>query len=180
MRLRTVKEKIMYIRSALFMTALCSALLTGCGFHLRGTGETGTLPARIQTMAIAGSPAYSEFGKEFRKTLKVNGATIVESNKDAPAVLRIFNIDKHRRVVSVSAATGKAQEYELYYSVVFNVTDSSGNEIVKKQRVKRIRDFTFDKNHIIAMEYETETLYKEMMHDVINQVVYRLKEQGRG
>jgi LPS-assembly lipoprotein len=162
------------------MTVLCSALLAGCGFHLRGTGETGTLPPRIQTLSIAGSPAYSEFGKEFRKTLKVNGATIVESSKEAPALLRIFNIDKHRRVVSVSAATGKAQEYELYYSVIFNVTDSGGNEIVKKQRVQRIRDFKFDKTRVIAMEYETEVLYKEMMQDVINQMVHRLKEQGRG
>ena len=62
----------MYIRSAVFITILCSALLAGCGFHLRGAGETGTLPPRLQTLSIAGSPAYSEFGKEFRKTLKLS------------------------------------------------------------------------------------------------------------
>jgi len=167
----------MYIRSAVFITVLCSALLAGCGFHLRGAGETGTLPPRLQSLSIAGSPAHSEFGREFRKTLKLNGAKLDESSS---VVLRIFNIDKHRRVVSVSHVTGKAQEYELYYSVIFNVTDKSGNEIVRKQRVQRVRDFTFDKTHVIAMEYESDVIYKEMIRDVINQMVHRMKEQGRG
>ena len=75
----------------------------------------------------------------------------IESMAEAPvdAVLSAYDENYQRRVLSVDSNTGKAREYELAYTVKFNLVDGDGEALVSEQLVRLVRDFVFDEDAVL-------------------------------
>jgi LPS-assembly lipoprotein len=156
------------------LVLLCSLLLAGCGFHLRGTMD---LPPSLGSIYIQGGNPYGEFVAELRRTLRASHTHVVDSPAGARATLTIQREDVHRQVLSVGS-TGKAREYGLALTVEFQVTDPKGQVLVPSQTVSVSRDLSFDSTQVLGKGEEEVLLRQEMIRDAAQQVLWRLRVRG--
>lgn len=154
---------------------LFASLLTGCGFQLRGNVE---LPANYQHMAIEGVSEYSALGLDLKRALRANGVDVVEATA-AQAILKLSQVDYQRRLLSVSAASGKTAEYELHYSLKMSVVDRQGKVLVPEQPLQQLRDYVFDQNNVLATDNQEGQLRKDMERDMVGQILRRLQARAR-
>lgn len=155
-----------------FVTIL--VLLPGCGFKLRGAVE---VPDSLQTLYIAGVDEYSAFATELRTALRGSGVSIVDEPGQAQAVLRIYNLQRNWRVLTVSGVTGRVNEFELFYNVTYDVQNVAGESIVPKQSVSLLRDLTFDERDVLGKANEQAVVEREAMRDAVQQILRQLRVQ---
>ena len=155
---------------------LFASLLTCCGFHLRGNVD---LPANYQRMAIEGVSPYSDVGVKLKSGLQANGVQVVEA-AGAQCSLKLSQVSDQRRLLSVSAVSGKTAEYELHYSLMMSVRDRQGNVLVSEQPLQLLRDYVHDQNNVLATDNEEAQLRKDMERDMVGQILRRLQARGRG
>ena len=154
----------------LLFAACCALLLSACGFHPRGDVA---LPKAMGKTYIQGATPYSDLETDLRRSLGIAGAKVIDVPQDATAQLRILHEDFGRRVLTV-AITGKASEYELYYTVDFEVTNPAGKELLSHQKMTLTRDFTFDETELLGKTNEEELLHKEMRQEMVQRIMRRL------
>ena len=154
----------------LITVALLLGLVSGCGFQLRGSADLkGLKSVRIDS----GSELLRE---ELTVFLEDGGVILVEDKKlPVDGVLRAYEEAYERRVLSVDSNTGKAREYELAYSVEFNLTDAKGKTLVPGQAVRLVRDFVFDEDAVIGKSREEDVLRRELRRDGAQQILRRLQ-----
>jgi LPS-assembly lipoprotein len=155
---------------------LFASLLSGCGFHLRGAVD---LPANYQRMAIEGVSPYSELGQKLKRGLQANGVNVVEA-AGAQVILKLSEVSYQRRLLSVSALSGKTAEYELHYSLKMSVRDRQGNVLVPEQPLQQLRDYVFDQGNVLATGNQEAQLRKDMERDLVDQILRRLQARARG
>lgn len=97
------------------------------------------------------------------------GAQVVEA-AEAPAVV-LLGEQIESRVVSVSTATAKANQYLLLYSASFRL---DGPVPVAAQTVRLQRDYSFDPTQVLAREQQEQELLGDMRRDAAQQIVRRL------
>ena len=144
------------------LVTLLLGLLSGCGFQLRGSADLqGLKSVRIDTGSTI---------------LRDELAVFLVDDKKAPvdAVLSAYDENYQRRVLSVDSNTGKAREYELAYTVKFNLVDGDGEALVSEQRVRLVRDFVFDEDAVIGKSREEDVLRREMRRDAVQHILRRL------
>jgi LPS-assembly lipoprotein len=155
---------------------LFASLLSGCGFHLRDAVE---LPAAYQRMAIEGVSPYSELGLNLKRRLQGNGIEVVEPTA-ANVILKLSQVNYQRRLLSVSAVSGKTAEYELHYSVTMSVRDRQGNVLLPEQPLRQLRDYVYDQDNVLGTGNQEAQLRKDMEHDLVGQILRRLQARVRG
>jgi LPS-assembly lipoprotein len=157
---------------AMLVLGLCAALLAtaGCGFRMRGAVEVapGLGPTYVQSVV-----PHSEFVADLRRSLRAARVPLAEESAQAEAVLRILQEERGRRVLSVGAE-GKAREYELSYTVSFEVRDPAARELLPLQRMVQTRAYAFDEQEVLAAEHEEATLYRDMQRQAARQILQRL------
>tara|TARA_B100000676_G_scaffold312551_1_gene387338 strand:+ start:3506 stop:4009 length:504 start_codon:yes stop_codon:yes gene_type:complete len=151
------------------LVTLLLGLLSGCGFQLRGSADLqGLKSVRIDT----GSTILRD---ELAVFLEDGGVVLVDDKKaQVDAVLSAYDENYQRRVLSVDSNTGKAREYELAYTVKFNLVDGDGEALVSEQRVRLVRDFVFDEDAVIGKSREEDVLRREMRRDAVQHILRRL------
>ena len=155
---------------------LFASLLSGCGFHLRGNVD---LPANYQQMAIEGVSKYSALGLGLKRSLQGNGVTIVDATA-AQVILKISKVSYQRRLLSVSATSGKTAEYELHYRLNMSVVNRQGNVLVSEQPLQQLRDYVHDQNNVLGTDNQEAQLRKDMERDLIGMILRRLQARARG
>lgn len=159
-------------RLLLFLVGACclSLALDGCGFRLRGSlGSAAALPA----IYLEGTPG-SAIMIELQQTLQIIGTEVVSDKMLATYVLNIVNEQQNRRILSVSSA-GKVQEYELNYTVMFNVTDPQGSSLLNNQRISSTRSFSYADTDLLAKSSEEKSLIEGMQQDAVQGIIRRLQ-----
>jgi LPS-assembly lipoprotein len=159
----------------LFIVLSLMFVVTGCGFHLRGAGFAD-LDMPVTT--IQNLDASNQFAAELRRALRSSGTEIVDDSAAAQVILTLSNEQHSRRVLSVGA-TGKVQEYELFYSITFTAGDRDGNVLLPAQVIKRVRSYAFDETDVLAKQSEENLLYRDMRRDAIVEILRRLQELRR-
>ena len=149
----------------------CSLVLSGCGFHLRGSTE---LPEELSEVALEGTRLNGELGVAVRNGFSRAGGKVVESRSSARSVLVITQDTSSRRVLSVNSL-GQANEYELAYTLGFHLDDPNGANRVVAQSIKLRRQYRFDPDLILAKGDEEARLVREMRQDAVHQMLRRLK-----
>ena len=99
--------------------------------------------------------------------------TILDSRKDAQAILVIQNARLKKRILSVSG-TGRVREYQLRYSILFRVNDQQGKEIVPDSDVEVNRVLPFSDSAVLSSQAEEKMLLKDMKKDAILKLMDRL------
>ncbi len=165
MRLRS---NIVYVGISL----LLSLFLSSCGFHLRGKIE---IPESMQSIYLTGHDQYSEIIIEAKRALDRNGVKVVKSSTDAPFTIDILNENSRKRTVAVGNNFRDAAEYELRMEIEVEIRDREGKRLMMPAIIYAERIYSNDENQIRAKEREEEQLKKEMIHDIVQQLITRMQ-----
>ena len=146
-----------------------SAMLAGCGFHLR---QAPTLPFR--TVQLVGFSPHSSLARDLKQGIDSSpDSKVVDSLPQAQAVLEAL-VD--RREVSVVASTSSSQvtELQLRTRFSFRLHTPSGHQLIAPTEILLFRDLTYTETAALAKEEEQEVLYRGMQSDIVDQVLRRL------
>ena len=151
---------------SLFLGALL--LVSSCGFQLRGAVE---ISQDVSPIYVEANSVF-ELAREVKSLLASNKIAIADNQNSANAQLTLTNEVKSRRVLSVDT-NGRAREYLLSYTVNFSVKIKQ--EKVKAETITLTRSLLFDTDAVIAVQNESELLYKDMRRNVSRLILLKLQ-----
>ena len=154
---------------------LLLALLSSCGFHLRGAYQ---LPAVMHTTFIEVNDGNSDLIRSLKRSLKASDITLSENRSTASAVFKVTGEQKTKRIVSVDAK-GRAREYTLIYSINFSLKATQGDFELAEQTISINRDFLFDTEDVLGKSKEESQLYVEMELDIVRLILLRLQSKAQ-
>ena len=147
------------------------ACLCACGFQLRGSN----LEALQGSKFFVNSSGNNPLARELKKQLAFAEIRIVNSSHDADYVVELGSESFDRKILSVSADTGKVDEYELVYNTTLTVIDSAGKKLVSNEPIAAQRDFTFDEDTVLGKFDEEKKLREEIRQYTAENIVRRLR-----
>jgi LPS-assembly lipoprotein len=151
---------------------LAAALLSGCGFRLRGAAE---LP--FETIYVPNATAGVAL--DLKRNLQVGTrARVVDEPKDAQAILQFTQETREKEILSLTGG-GRVREFQLRYRVGFRVHDGKGGEFVPQSTIQLSRDVTYNDAAVLAKEAEEQLLYRDMQTDMVQQIMRRLAAAQR-
>ena len=154
----------------LLLAAIFAAVLTGCGFQLRGT-LSGNLPYKTMMIAL---PDTSEVRVWLERYINAAGSTeIIDDPKLADATFQQLSDSRLKTILSVNAQ-GRVREYRLQLNYRFRVVNAKGQILVPPNEVSLSRDITFDDSNVLAKDLEESLLWRDMNNDLVNQIMRRL------
>ncbi|MGI9230098.1 MAG: LPS assembly lipoprotein LptE [Gammaproteobacteria bacterium] len=143
-------------------------LIQSCGFHLRGAG---TDPANVQAVYLHGTGA-----DRIQRILQQQLGEAVKTNRSAAAYEIIVSNENFRQnVISVSAVTGKVEEFNINYSCLLNIAriDSDAAELINNQRISLSKDYTFDEDAVLSKFEEQRTIEKDLVAEAARNIIRR-------
>jgi len=167
------KHSVFPLLSKLLTGLLLSALLTACGFQLRGAYQ---LPQEMSSTYVEAPDENSDLVRALKRSLKASGVNLFAQASEEAAVLKVGNAQKSKRIVSVDSR-GKAREYTLTYAVVFSVSFEKTDFEMSEQTISISRDFLFDTEDVLGNSREEAQLYTEMQQDAVRLILLRLQSK---
>ncbi len=155
-------------RAFLLLTLI--VMLSGCGWHLRGSFE---LPASMDRLYVKGAARYSELGVVIHDAFQSSNSILVDSPSQAKAILHILS-DKTEQRILATDSSGRALEYEISYLLRFQVMDIQGEALVRDQQVKIKREYKYDPTNVLATSGEVQRLKKDMIRASVQQMLRRI------
>lgn len=151
---------------------ICLLLLTtACGFHLRGS-QTNNFD--ISNIYINPSSA-PKLAKEVTSQLSGSGVSLANSAQNADYVITLKEERFDKSVLSVSAATGKVEEFQIAYNAKMDAVHTDGKSIVENDRIRVTRDLTFDENAVLGKFSEEGVVQEDLVRSAASQVLRRLQ-----
>ena len=145
---------------------MCLILLS-CGFHLRGLSSMPFESLYIQ----ASNPSVTI---DIKRRIEASSKTaVLDSQKDAQAILVIESAELQKKILSVSG-TGRVREYQLRYTISFRVNDQRGREIVPDTKVEVNRVLPYSDSAILSAGAEEKMLLRNMKKDTLLKLMDRL------
>lgn len=146
-------------------------LLSGCGFHLRGSVPTENLPFKSIYLAF---PETSTLGNELRRNIRGGGEiTVTKTAAEAEAILDVLSETREKVILSLNSQ-GRVREYALYYRVTVRVKDNKNVELLPPTPIVLKRDISFNESQVLAKESEEALLYRDMQSDLVQQILRRI------
>ncbi|MEM5343861.1 LPS assembly lipoprotein LptE [Paraburkholderia azotifigens] len=150
-----------------FLTLACSAaLLSACGFQLRGQQDYA-----FKRLAISGAAAPVAA----RLTRMVQGGSdtvIVTSPVNADAIL---SISESRGFATLTLnSLGVVEEYALNYSLNYTLRGADGTLLIPPSSIALNRAMTYSDQFSQAKSSEADILYADMQNDAVDQLMRRL------
>jgi LPS-assembly lipoprotein len=147
---------------------LVAALLSACGFHLRGSYS---LPWETLHISL---PEFDILRAEIKRNIEAATQTrIVADRKEAQATLVISRNDALRSILSLDAK-GNQREIQLTRVFVYSLQDDKGKALGPAGQIVLQRDMTYDENLIYAKQGEEAMIQREMQDDLVQQLMRRL------
>lgn len=143
--------------------------ISGCGFQLRGSG--GFQFDNLYVDAVAANNTAAEI----KRIIEEEGIKLSDTPKQADIVVSLRNETVNRRVLSISAISGKLEEVELNLQVELTISHPNGKKIQEPQKVSLIREYSFDETAVLAISSEEDTLIAEMFREIVAQIIRRLQ-----
>jgi len=142
--------------------------ISGCGFHLRGSGIEGIPPIYIDNNAVF------EINREIERLLRLSNSPPIKNREHAKLILEITNEEYQRLPLSISRFL-LVQEYELIYTVNFQINDINGQALTSPQSLSLRRDYSFaDTNQILGKNNEEMLLRQELLKDAARQILNQI------
>jgi LPS-assembly lipoprotein len=149
---------------------LMATIVTGCGWHLRGTGQVAD---NISSVHISAENRHGEFYKSLERALKSNDITVVGNATEAQYSIVTLNNKSSKRISTVSGGA-RASEYQLTESVDILILAADGTQLLPRTTLSGTRYLDFDANEVQSKVQEAELLRKEMSRDLVQQIIRRL------
>jgi LPS-assembly lipoprotein len=144
-------------------------LLSACSYHLRGNLD---LPENMKNVFVDGGS--SQLLEQFKQAIKSSSAKLATSRTGAGIVIKIFNEEFNRRVLSLSSR-GKSNEFELYYRLDYELADAGDKQLMDRQSVEIRREYYNDQQFVIAKDNEETLIQNEMYQQAVQTIVNRAR-----
>jgi LPS-assembly lipoprotein len=144
-------------------------LLSACGYHLRGALD---LPAGMKNVYLEGGSA--ELRDQFNRAMEISSVPLASSPETAGIIVRIFNEDSQRRVLSLGSG-GTANSFELAYQFDYELIDSKNRVLMVRQPVDIKREYFNNQLAIIAKDNEETVIRNEMYQQAVRTIVNRAR-----
>lgn len=154
-------------------------LVQSCGFQLRGSQA---LPSNIQDVYITADYIYAPLQRALDKRLPVYQlqSNIIERQKinltdvNNAVVISLQPEQLERRLLSIFS-TGQVAEYELMYSIDYEVRFENKDPI--RSNVTVAREYQDDPDEVLAKSRELELVLEEMRLDAADRIIRLLSSQ---
>jgi LPS-assembly lipoprotein len=162
-----------------FIVAMVAIVLHGCGFKLRGSQA---LPSYLNNVVILSQFDYLPISRALHKRLPVYQLESIVGEKTIPlgidpttvVVIKLQPESLERRLLSVFAS-GQVAEYELIYSVSYEVIFPFAEPIVAFMTVAR--EYQDDPDQVLAKSRELELVLNEMRTESADRMIRLLSSQ---
>ncbi|MEX2488039.1 MAG: LPS assembly lipoprotein LptE [Pseudomonadales bacterium] len=154
----------------IFLYIVLLSLVSGCGFHLRGSQG---MDLGVERIHVAGTDRHGEFVRELRRSLEVRDTTVVTGGEEAPYSLRVMGENTTRRSVATTSDI-TVSEYELRMTVEFELLDASGQQLIEPMEIVAERIYVFDRQSLAGSSQEEDLLKEEMRRDLVRQMIHRV------
>ena len=145
---------------------IIALLTTACGYHLRGAYDL----SGMETIFLqGGSPALRE---QLITVLKSSSGQLTDSPEKADLVLRIFDDNIDRRVLSLSQR-GRSNEIELAGHLEYELLDAKNSVLAAREPINFRREYFNDQQDIIAKGNEETVIRNEMYQQVVQTILNR-------
>jgi len=162
------------IRHLLHCTLLLTALslVAGCGFQLRGVGET-TIPDAWKNLHLVTTQSNSEFTRAVIDQFAANGVTWVDAG-DANYSLVLSPESFDQRNLSLNAEA-RVSEFELTMTSQFRVVNTgSQEEVIAPTTVAVVKQMENNPRNVVGKEGETRLIQSEMRMELAEQIMRRV------
>ncbi|MCB1733947.1 MAG: hypothetical protein H6981_08110 [Gammaproteobacteria bacterium] len=149
---------------------LLVALLTGCGYHLRGAID---LPQYMDRVYIESDTRDKEFLLELKKVLQLSGAEVVNTADSNASILRIISVDQ-QRATSGHDGNRNAAQYRIGLAVTFSTTSSTTKVTTPQMSAQTSQIFNYDPAQPVQMERQERTLFQQMSTNVSQQMLRQI------
>jgi LPS-assembly lipoprotein len=153
-----------WIASRALLAACSLVLLAGCGFQLR----TWDLSSNVESFyleVVGSNPLQSSL----QRAMEQAGVVPAESASAAQVVVRLLDVRRSRRAISVTSRA-RVAEYELRLDVLYGVR-AEGKQLLTPQWARSTRVFRVDRDNLVGSNEEQALLEREMQSDLVQQVV---------
>jgi LPS-assembly lipoprotein len=146
------------------------AILSGCGFQLRGDYQ---LPESLESIRLQ-SNVSKELASQMEQRLVHSGINV---SKNSSYQLALLSDKLERRTLSLFES-GQVAEYELLYQVSYQLLKD--NQVIIERTAEVARDYQDDPNFALAKTREREMLVNEMRAEasriILQQIVSELSQ----
>lgn len=145
-------------------------LLQACGFHLRGSQTTNNVDASdyVYVHTLNAGRVYQALQQQLGSSLKTTRSA-------ADYEILVSNESIRQNVLSVSAATGKVEEFNINYACFLTIREVGGEkELVSNQRISLSKDYTFDEDAVLSKFEEQQLIENELIAEAAQAIVRRL------
>jgi LPS-assembly lipoprotein len=149
---------------------IMAALLSGCGFALRGTAA---LPVELQTLYLESLDPGTEILREMRRVLQNNQITLLQAPAAESYRLGIGEEQNTERALSVNA-NARAGEYELTMSLPFQLRQG-GTILLGPETLQTSKVYLADPENAVAKNEEAQQIRSEMRRELAQQIIRRLE-----
>ena len=156
-----------------FWLLLAVLAISACGFKLRDAYD---IPSAMRQTYVEGSER-SEVYIGLQRALRSSGVTVTQRREEAAAVLRLSAEKTGRRVLSVGR-DARVSEYEVYYSITFDVRRQGEDDksyIIEPQDLRLTREYVYDETGVLGKSDEEALLRQEMQRDLVRLIMYRIE-----
>ena len=150
--------------------AVMCIVLVGCGFQLKGSGQTGAPELAGMTVRLVSAQPRSELTREVTRELTHSGMSLVD-DADAAITLILEAEQFTQRNVSLTAQA-RAAELELTLSAAFTLTQGELDPVDARAVVSR--QMLNDPRNVVGKTEELRLLREEMRRDLAAQIVRRI------
>lgn len=148
---------------------LAFALVTACGFHIRGSYD---IPPTITPMYVEGASGNS-VAAELRDNLRRNDIELVSPPQ---AAARLVVSERSERQVLSVGSSGRVDEYELLYVVEWRLeAPDRETPLIPPETLQARRDYTHDPTAILGSEDREGALLEAMREDLATRILFRLQ-----
>ncbi|WP_044872291.1 LPS assembly lipoprotein LptE [Pseudomonas sp. LFM046] len=144
-----------------------SALLSACGFQLRGTVDA---EFALTELDVTARNQYGQTVKDVRKALEDNK---VKVHAGAPYTLVLTNEAESQRAATYTSSARSA-EYELTQTLKYEIRGSN-DMLLMNDQLSVQKYYVHDSNNLIGSDQEAAQLRQEMHQEMVQQIVMRLQ-----
>jgi LPS-assembly lipoprotein len=157
-----------------FSGIVLAALVSGCGFHLRG--EAG-VPESLDPLLIKTENA-PQAAAAVREAMQDQKITLAKNLKSAKAVLVLRNEKSMRRAFTVATIPVLQQEIEIGYRVEMEIQRPDGSIFMEKRRIALMRTYLHDASVVLAQGAEEAVIKQEMQREAVAQILRGIQAAG--
>lgn len=151
------------------------ALITSCGFRLRGT--SGQTPTHLKSgIAIKVENATNDWERVLESRLEAADIPLIQDEKQAPYVLVIQKENLTQNITGVSSSS-TPRLYQLTYTVWFTLKTAHNKTLIKPTAVVVTRPLTINNDRVLGSRNEGEKLKHEMKDDAASKIMSYLYRQ---